>query len=145
MAEPSLPGATSAESPTDEAEQLVSLAAELCRLGDAVNAAVLLIEALTQKSLPAPKAAEQVHAAVGAVLELVQARLDQVRRVVSGVEDPATILSPTNKTGEPQPGDDPDVRLRPWTAERRTAYRAQQKVATDRNEEREKPTPARGS
>ena len=115
------PTATSAESPADEAEQLVSLAAELCRLGDAVNAAVLLIEALTQKALPSPLSTEQIHAAVGAVLELIEARMDQVHRVVSGVEDPATILTPTNTTGEPQPGDDPDVRLRPWTSERRTA------------------------
>src|SRR5690349_22606661 len=121
MAEPS-PEATSAESPADEAEQLVSLAAELSHLGDAVNAAVLLIEALTQKALPAPKATDQVSAAVSAVLELVQARLDHVRRVVTGEEDPATILTPTNATGEPQPGDDPDVRLRPWTSERRTAF-----------------------
>jgi hypothetical protein len=142
MAEP-LPGATASESPAEEAEQLVSLAAELSHLGDAVNAAALLIEALTQKALPAPKANEQVPAAVSAVLELIQVRLDQVRRVVSGVEDPATILTPTNTTGEPQPGDDPDVRLRPWTSEQRTAYRAQQKVATERNEEREKPIPRR--
>jgi len=137
------PTATSAESPADEAEQLVSLAAELSHLGDAVNAAALLIEALTQKALPAPKATEQVHAAVGAVLELIQGRLEQVHRVVSGVEDPATILTPTNTTGEPQPGDDPDVRLRPWTSARRTAHRAQQQAAAEQNEEREKPIPRR--
>lgn len=142
MAEP-LPGATASESPAEEAEQLVSLAAELSHLGDAVSAAALLIEALTQKALPAPKATEQVHAAVGAVLELIQGRLEQVHRVVSGVEDPATILTPTNTTGEPQPGDDPDVRLRPWTSERRTAYRDQQQAAADRHEEREKPIPRR--
>ncbi len=137
------PTATSAESPADEAEHLVSLAAELSHLGDAVNAAALLIEALTQKALPAPKATEQVHSAVGAVLELIQGRLEQVHRVVTGVEDPATILTLTNTTGEPQPGDDPDLRLRPWTSARRTAYRAQQKVAADRNEERERPSPGR--
>lgn len=142
MAEPS-PEAMSAESPADEAEQLVSLAAELSHLGDAVNAAALLIEALTQKALPAPKATEQVPAAVSAVLELIQVRLDQVRRVVSGVEDPATILTPTNTTGEPQPGDDVDIVLRPWGSARRAAHRAQQKAAVERNEEREKPTPRR--
>jgi hypothetical protein len=123
MAEPS-PGATASESPAEEAEQLVSLAAELSNLGDAVNAAALLLEALTQKALPSPLSTERIHAAVGAVLELIQVRLNQVHRVISGVEDPATILTLTNTTGEPQPGDDPDVRLRPWTSARRTAHRA---------------------
>ncbi len=142
MAEPS-PGATASESPAEEAEQLVSLAAELSHLGDAVNAAALLLEALTQKALPSPLSTDQVYAAVSAVLVLVRTRLDQVGRVVTGVEDPATILTLTNTTGEPQPGDDPDLRLRPWTSERRTAYRAQPKVAADRNEERERPSPGR--
>ncbi|HEX8435243.1 hypothetical protein [Archangium sp.] len=142
MAEPS-PEATSSENPADEAEQLVSLAAELSHLGDAVNAAALLLEALTQKALPSPLSTDQVYAAVSAVLVLVRTRLDQVGRVVTGVEDPATILTLTNTTGEPQPGDDPDLRLRPWTSARRTAYRAQQKVAADRNEERERPSPGR--
>jgi hypothetical protein len=142
MAEPS-PEATSSENPADEAEQLVSLAAELSHLGDAVNAAALLLEALTQKALPSPLSTDQVYAAVSSVLVLVRTRLNQVGRVVTGVEDPATILTLTNTTGEPQPGDDPDVRLRPWTSARRTAHRAQQQAAADRSEERERPSPGR--
>ncbi|GEL71100.1 hypothetical protein [Myxococcus virescens] len=146
MAQPSDDEATSAGSPrepAEEAEQLVSLAAELSHLGDAVSAATLLSQAVTEGALSTAEATVQAPSAVTAVLGLVHARIMQLRRVLHGAEDPADILTPHNATGEPQPGDDPDVRLRPWPPSQRAAFHAQQQAAAERDEEREKPAPRR--
>jgi hypothetical protein len=140
MAVPS-PEATSSGSLTEEAEHLVSLSAELSHLGNAVTAAALLTESLALDSLPSEEAKAQVPSAVTAVLELVQTRLAQMRRVLRGAEDPAALLSPHNATGEPRPGDDADVVLRPWRPAQRAAHHAQQQAAAERDEEREKPVP----
>lgn len=146
MAEPSDDEASSAgstEGPAEKAEELVSLAAELSHLGDAVNAATLLSQAVAEGAISTSEATAQAPSAITAVLELVHARLMQVRRVLRGYEDPADILTQHNATGEPQPGDDPDVVLRPWTPSQRAAHHAQQQAAAERDEEREKPAPRR--
>lgn len=147
MAEPS-DETTSAGSPggsAREPEKLVSLAAELSHLGDAVNAGTLLSQAMVEGTLSTAEATAQAPSAITAVLGLVHARLMQVRRVLRGAEDPENIRTPSNATGEPQPGDDPDVVLRPWTPVQRAAHHAREQAA-ERNEEieqRENPTPRR--
>ena len=135
----------STEDPAREAEKLVSLAAELSHLGDAVNAGTLLSQAMVEGTLSTAEATAQAPSAITAVLGLVHARLMQVRRVLRGAEDPEDIRTSSNATGEPQPGDDPDVVLRPWTPAQRAAHHAREQAA-ERNEEieqRENPTPRR--
>ena len=127
----------------EEAEQLVSLSAELGHLSDAVNAAGLLTEALALETLPSEEAKAKAPSALSAVLGLVHMRLELVRRVLRGAEDPVSLLSPHNATGEPRPGDDADVVLRPWRPAQRAAHHAQQQAAAERDEEREKPTQVR--
>jgi hypothetical protein len=148
MAEPSdeTTSAVSPEGSAREPEKLVSLAAELSHLGDAVNAGTLLSQAMVEGTLSTAEATAQAPSAITAVLGLVHARLMQLRRVLRGVENPADILTPHNATGEQQPGDDPDVVLRPWRPAQRAAHHARQQAAAERDEEREqreKPTPRR--
>lgn len=133
----------SPEDPTQEAEELVSLAAELSHLGDAMNAATLLSQALTEGELSTAEATAQAPAAIIAVLSLVRERLLQVRRTLRGAEDPANIRTPRNATGEPQPGDDPDVVLRPWSPSERVAHHAKKQAEAEWAEEPKKPLPRR--
>ncbi|NNC16685.1 hypothetical protein HJC22_13265 [Corallococcus exiguus] len=148
MAVPS-PEATSAEAAqelADEAKEFISLAAELAHVGDAVNAAAIISECLSLEVLPSEEAQAQAPTAIYAILGLVHARLIQVRRVLRGAEDPARLRSPRSATGEPQPGDDPDVVLRPWTPAQRAAYHTRQQEKAERDEESESSaiTPRKG-
>ncbi|WNZ59558.1 hypothetical protein QEG98_26320 [Myxococcus sp. MxC21-1] len=134
---------TSAESAAglaEKAEELVSLAAELAHVGDAVNAAAILSECVSQDLLPSEEAQTQAPTAITAVLGLVHARLLQVRRVLRGTEDPAAIRTSRSARGEPQLGDDPDVVLRPWTPAQRAAHHARQQEKAERDEEAESPS-----
>jgi hypothetical protein len=132
---PASPEATSDESAEELAEGLISLSGELAGLSDAVYGAALISECLSLDLLPSEESQAQAPVAITAVLGLVHARLIQVRRVLRGAEDPATIRTPRSATGEPQEGDDPDVVLRPWTPAQRAAHHARQQEKAERAEE----------
>lgn len=131
---PAAPSASPPVSPSDEAppsledksEQYVSLAAEFANLGHALNAAVIISEALADGGLPTAEATARAPTAITAVLTLVHSRLAQVQRVLRGNEDPKTILEPHNVTGELSPEEDQEVRLRAWTYEQHAAHHARE-------------------
>lgn len=135
--------ATSAESAEELAEELISLSGELAGLTDVVYGAAIISECLSQDLLPHDEAQVQAPIAITAILGLVHARLIQVRRVLRGAEDPATLRTARSAMGEPQEGDDPDVLLRPWTPAQRAAHHTRQQEKAERDEEAERPATQR--
>jgi len=123
---PASPKDETPPSKEDESDRYVSIAAEFANLGHAVNAAVIISEALADGGLPTAEATARAPTAITAVLTLVHARLEQVQRVLRGNEDPKTILEPHNVTGELSPEEDQEVRLRVWTYEQHAAHHARE-------------------
>ncbi|MBN1208531.1 MAG: hypothetical protein JXB05_26965 [Myxococcaceae bacterium] len=114
------------EDKDEKADQHVSLAAEFANLGHAVNAAVIISEALADGGLPTAEATARAPTAITAVLALVHSRLAQVQRVLRGNEDPKTILEPYNATSELSPEEDQEIRLKVWTFEQHAAHHARE-------------------
>jgi hypothetical protein len=127
--------------PNGEAPQMISLSAELGLLEDALSAASAIMNLLATKALPNDEAVAQAPISTNALLLLVTARLKHIRRVLNCEVDPNEILAAHNAIAEPTASDDPDVRLRPWTAAQRATHLARLLAKAETEAKHKGPTP----
>jgi hypothetical protein len=98
-------------------EKVVSLSLELANLAHGLRGAQLLAELLANHDMPSEQEERQAPRSIVAILVLVDARLQQLRRVIHGEEDARHLWAPHNATSpEPLSGDADDVRLEPLTS-----------------------------
>ncbi|ATB32733.1 hypothetical protein [Melittangium boletus] len=97
---------------------VVSLDLELLALANATRGAEILADYQTRQGFMDDEAEQDAPVAVFSILSLVGGRLDQLRRVIRGEEDPAHIWAPHNAVAFPESLADTegDIVLFPWSA-----------------------------
>ncbi|WNG38764.1 hypothetical protein F0U61_37655 [Archangium violaceum] len=96
----------------------VSLDLELSTLASATRGAEILADYQTRQGFMDEESEEDAPACVFSMLSLVRGRIEQVRRVIRGEEDPAHIWGPQNAIALPESLTDVegDIVLFPWNA-----------------------------
>lgn len=96
----------------------VSLDLELATLASATRGAEILADYQTRQGFMDEESEEDAPACVFSMLSLVRGRIEQVRRVIRGEEDPAHIWGPHNALTLPESlaDVDGDIVLFPWNA-----------------------------